>query len=277
MVNDKMREDILSFGIPVVMMGDCNQLPPVFGASSILDFPDFTLTKIMRQAEGDPIVYLSQCILHDIPIEYGTYGRSKVVESVPIDQHVISDYDMLICAKNKTRDALNKDILYNVFHRDNEVPFIGAKMICRKNDWDESIDGIYLTNGLVGYVTDINLSSLYRDILYMSFQPDFMDRSFEKLSVNYKFLTALPEEKQDFGFDDLDRFEYAYAITTHLSQGSEYPRVLFMDEKFQNREMQKRLRYTAITRAKDMVTYVKMPEAKSVFMQFNTLPSFYTA
>jgi exodeoxyribonuclease-5 len=59
MVNDKMREELLSFGIPVIFLGDHNQLPPVIGKSSMLDKPDFILTKIMRQAENDPIVYLS--------------------------------------------------------------------------------------------------------------------------------------------------------------------------------------------------------------------------
>ena len=51
MVNDDLCEDILSFGKKTVFIGDNNQLPPVFGVSSVMLSPNFALTKIMRQAE----------------------------------------------------------------------------------------------------------------------------------------------------------------------------------------------------------------------------------
>ena len=264
MVSDAIREDLLSFGIPVILCGDGNQLPPVIGTSSILDNPDFVLTKIMRQAEGDPIVYLSQCILKDIPIEYGTYGKSKVVESVPINRNILTDYDIIICAKNKTREELNNRIREEVLHYETIKPMLGDKIICRKNNWEENLNGIYLTNGLVGYITDIDYCSLYRDVIYIDFQPDFMEESFYKLSLDYKYFKAPWQEKKNFGFDfkENERFEYAYAITAHLSQGSEYENVLFMDEKFHDPLTLKRLRYTAITRARNSITYVKMKEQK---------------
>ena len=41
MVNDDLAEDILSFGIKTVFIGDNNQLPPVFGISSVMVNPDF--------------------------------------------------------------------------------------------------------------------------------------------------------------------------------------------------------------------------------------------
>ena len=218
----------------------------------------------MRQAEGDPIVYLSQCILKDIPIEYGTYGKSKVVESVPINRSILTDYDMIICAKNKTREELNNRIREEVLHYETIKPMLGDKIICRKNNWEENLNGIYLTNGLVGYITDIDYCSLYRDVIYIDFQPDFMEESFYKLSLDYKYFKAPWQEKKNFGFDfkENERFEYAYAITAHLSQGSEYENVLFMDEKFHDPLTLKRLRYTAITRARNSITYVKMKEQK---------------
>ena len=264
MVNDKMREDLLSFDIPLIMMGDQNQLPPVIGTSSILDYPDYVLTKIMRQAEGDPIVYLSQCILHNKPIDYGIYGKSRVIQSIQVNDNILKDYDMIICAKNKTREELNDRIREELLHAEGRKPMLYDKIICRKNNWDECKNGIYLTNGIVGNITDINYCSLYRDIVYIDFKPDFMDEPFEQLTLDYKYLKSDWQEKKNFGFDfkEKERFEYAYAITAHLSQGSEYPRVLFMDERFHDAETLKKLRYTAITRAVDSITYVKMQEPK---------------
>lgn len=281
MVNDKMREDVLSFGIPVVMTGDQNQLPPVFGTSSILDNPDFVLTKIMRQAESNPIVYLSQCILKNEELNYGVYGSSKVVTHIPIDKNIVTDYDMIICAKNKTREELNDRIRSEVFHYDDRKPMLGDKVICRRNDWNECINGIYLTNGLVGYVTDIDYCSMYRNVIYIDFRPDFMDEGdeFTQLSLDYKFMKADWKDKKEFGisFNDMERFEYAYAITAHLSQGSEYPRVLFMDESFHDPVTLQRLRYTAITRAMESIAYVKAEHPKKFYYNYNgysyTIPS----
>lgn len=269
MVDDKMREDLLSFGIPVIMMGDQNQLPPVIGKSSILDNPDYVLTKIMRQAEGDPIVYLSQCILHDIPVDYGIYGKSKVVSHIPIDKSIVNDYDMIICAKNKTREMLNDRIREEVLYYTDRKPMIGDKIICRKNNWGESLNGIYLTNGLVGYVTDVDYCSLYRNIIYLGFRPDFMEESFEKLTVDYEFMKSSYDMKKVLPFNEKEKFEYAYAITAHLSQGSEYSRVAFIDENFHDRQTTKRLQYTAITRARDMVTWNKKEEPKKFYYNYN--------
>ena len=270
MVNDQMIQDILSFGIPVIMMGDMHQLPPVFGISSILDYPDFVLTKIMRQEENNPIVYLSQCILKGIPLEYGTYKTSRVVPSVQIDRKILEDYNIVLCGKNKTREMLNDTIRNDVLGYPDRKPMLFDKVICRRNNWDECINGIYLTNGLSGIITDVNYCSLYRNILYMDFKPDFMDDSFDHLTVDYRFLTDDWKSKKDVPFDmEKERFEYAYAITVHLSQGSEYPSVLYMDETFHDPETLKRLQYTAVTRAVDRITYVKSEQRKLYQYNYN--------
>ena len=257
MVNDTIRADLLSFGIPIIMLGDHNQLPPVIGKSSILDKPDFILTKIMRQAEGDPIIYFSQCILKDIPIDYGVYGKSEVARSVSIDRRILDDYDIIICAKNKTRENINSEIRSGVLKIPGNEPIIGEKMICRQNNWDECINGIFLTNGLVGYITNVDYSMLYHNVILVDFQPDFMNESFSCIPLDYKYLRSSIDERRDFGISEYNKFEYAYAITAHLSQGSEYDRVLFIDEWFRDAELTKKMRYTAITRARDKITIVK--------------------
>lgn len=268
MVNDKILEDILSFGIPVILTGDHNQLAPVFGKATNLDSPDFILTKIMRQAEGDPIVYLSQCILKDIPLECGIYGKSEVVNRKEINASVVNDYDIILCAKNATRDLLNDTIRQNILGYPDRKPVVGDKLICRKNDKTEENDGIFLTNGLMGTIQDIDFCSAYRGILYLDLLPDFMDKPFEKLSVDYDYLMADYKVRKEYSFNknrELQRFEYGYAITTHLSQGSEWSRVLYMDEYMHDEETMRRLRYTAITRARDMITYVKSGNTKKKY------------
>ena len=87
----------------------------------------------------------------------------------------------------------------------------------------------------------------------MDFRPDFMDRCFRNITFDYKHMYEVP------GQDNLtneyvekynDKMEYAYAITTHSSQGSQYNKVLYMNENMmRTKEDRKRLMYTAISRA----------------------------
>lgn len=256
MVNDKMKNEILSFGIPVVFIGDMNQLPPIFGVSSVMLKPDFILTELMRQSEDDPIVMFSQDILHDRPLIPGIYGDSKIVDYYPFDESLITDFDMIICGKNKTRDMFNTNIRRDILNRKSIDPIIGDKIICRQNNWDYSLGDIFLTNGLIGYITSLSTSSLYKGYLTIDFRPDFMEESFENLELDYKFIRLSYEEKNDYGMSRFNKFEYGYCITGHLSQGSEYDDVLFINEKFWNKELTKKLAYTAITRARKSITIV---------------------
>ena len=47
-----------------------------------------------------------------------------------------------------------------------------------------------------------------------------------------------------------DTFEFAYAITVHLSQGSQYDNVFYFKERMGFSDFSRKLDYTAITRAK---------------------------
>ena len=51
-------------------------------------------------------------------------------------------------------------------------------------------------------------------------------------------------------------FEYAYALTTHLSQGSEYPAGIYYEEYLRS-DIQNQLNYTGITRFKQYLVYCK--------------------
>lgn len=267
MVNDNMRDELLSFGIPIVFVGDMNQLPPIFGISSVMLNPDYVLTQIMRQKEGDPIIQLSQMVLNDYPLREGDYGLSRVMHSIPLDEKILRDYDQIICAKNKTREAINNHVRYKLLNRRNADPVIRDKVICRQNNWEKECNGIFLTNGLIGYVTDIDRSRCSRGYMTIAFQPDFMDQSFEDLRIDMKYMRLDFIDRSNYGLTKYEKFEYGWAITCHLSQGSQWPRVLFLDEKFYDYETRKKLRYTAITRAEQSIDIVVDSRADDIILR----------
>lgn len=255
MVNDSMRDELLSFKIPIVFLGDMNQLPPVFGASSVMLHPDFILRQIMRQAEDDPIVQLSQMVLRDEPLYVGSYGESNVLPSYQIDDPIL-EYGMVICAKNMTKDMINAKIHQDILHRPNDDLYIGDTVICKQNNWGVISDNFSLTNGLIGKVLDVDRHTARKGFYRITFQPDFMKNPFEDVELDLAYFRADYPTRKDYGMSKYTKFEFGWAITAYASQGSEADKVLFFDEGFGDPDLNKRTKYTAITRAKVLIDIV---------------------
>lgn len=263
MVPIDIAQDILSFGIPVIALGDLNQLPPVFGKPFFLRNPDCILTEIMRQAKDNPIIVLSQMALSGVDIPCGRYGKQcLVIDSSKVTDEMMTRASIMICATNATRDNINYHMRHNVYGIDKRLPVIGDKLICRKNNWNESIKGISLINGLVGYVENVDLSSLKKGKINIDFRPEFFDTDmFMDLPIDVEYLFMSREEKNNLQYSPFDRtnkFEFGHGITTHLSQGSQYENVLLFEEHMGDREFRKKLLYTGITRASEGLIIAKM-------------------
>ena len=93
----------------------------------------------------------------------------------------------------------------------------------------------------------------------MDFRPDFTKSVFRNIEFDYKHMYAVPGQEtvdNNFGFF-YDKMEYAYAITCHSSQGSQYGKVMYMHEDFmRDPEDRKKLIYTALSRAIESVIVV---------------------
>ena len=117
---------------------------------------------------------------------------------------------------------------------------------------------MYLTNGTTGSIYDIDEERTTKNKLILDFIPDFnVDEAFLNVEADHKYMNSTWMERKEAGLTQYLKFEYAYMITTHLSQGSQYPSVLYLDEQFSwDRDTQCKLRYTAITRAMTRISIV---------------------
>lgn len=259
MVNETIGKDLLSFNLPVIVLGDLNQLPPVFGNSFFLRNPNVILRKIMRQAEGDPIIWLSQEVLAGRRPKIGVYGKSAVITKSDVSDYNFRDSSIVITGTNKLRYNINKyfrEELKRIEHL--EYPQYGEKVICRKNNWHKMIDnGIFLTNGTTGFVDYIDRSSYNGKTMVMDFRPDFTKSIFKNIKFDYKHLYASPTDEEDVNYMN-DKIEFAYAITVHSSQGSQWDKVMFLDEANMMRDefSRKSFEYTGITRARKSILIV---------------------
>ena len=67
-----------------------------------------------------------------------------------------------------------------------------------------------------------------------------------------------------YGFDELGQLVPAFAITVHKAQGSEYAAVVMPLARLHGRMLQRRLLYTAVSRAKKLVVLLAEPARSSV-------------
>lgn len=264
-VPEQNAVDVLSFGIPTVALGDSNQLAPPFGKAYFLEHPDVELHQIMRQAEGNPIIYLANQILAHEELREGVYGHSSVIRKKNLTDFQLRNADVIITASNRLRGSIN-DLFRGSFlgYSDLEIPHYNEKIICRRNDWSKFISNkgeIYLTNGTTGFVDYVDKRSYNGKNIVIDFKPDFGGKkAFHNLKVDLNRLNLPLGTKTDDTWiaPDTNVFEYAYALTAYSAQGSQWDNVTVLQEDnwFRNRDDYYRLLYSAITRAVNSVTVV---------------------
>jgi exodeoxyribonuclease-5 len=269
MVPKRMKKDILSFGRKVIVAGDQDQLPPIEDEPAFLTgYGVHRLTEIMRQAEDSAIIYIALRAIKGLPIHAGCYNNQVlVIDSDEITPDMIGFSDCICCGTNRTRETLNSQIRQMAGFGDSILPRYGERIICRNNNWQRVEADLALANGLCGTtLSQPDLSSYNKagDIFFVDFKPDLADVVFPAVPINYKYFSATYEQKQQLKqmqmrnrmFLQGEMFEYAYALTTHLCQGSEYNKGMYIEEQL-HPQMQKQLNYTGITRFKNGLIYVR--------------------
>lgn len=259
---DYMRHEIMKHGIKVLVAGDSGQLPPITGKPAFLTgYGIHHLTELMRQAQGNPIIYLAHRARHGEPIHYGLYGdQVLVIDESELTNEMIMNITHIICGTNKTRDKINRfkrDLLG--FHT--PLPNYGERIICRNNNWNIEMNNIALANGLSGVVSSpYSINSFNGKTFTVDFLPDLLNTPFRDVEVDYNYLISPYDIRRKMKNDRFgtngEKFEYAYALTTHLSQGAEYPCGIYYEE-FLRSNIQNQLNYTGITRFKNKMIYVK--------------------
>ena len=251
MVDEELAKDLLSFGIPVLVLGDPAQLPPVSGAGFFTEAkPDIMLTEIHRQAQDNPIVYLASQVRQGIQPDIGDYGDSRIVSKVSSTDAL--EASQILVGRNATRDTMNLKVrkLLKIY---DEYPIKGEKLICLRNDRDRAI-----FNGGMFKVDRVFESKYKTSFLNMSLNPEDDDTSLPVMVKVHKSFFSSEVAVPDWKFlKGSQEFDFGYAITCHKSQGSQWENVLIYDESWCFRDDWQRWLYTAITRASEKITLVK--------------------
>lgn len=261
---------LLSHGIYVIACGDPGQLPPIGEENGILEHPHIFLDEIMRQAAESEIIRLSADIREGKLIKPYKGTEINIVRHREMCDGMFTWADQILCGKNITRHTLNNYYRNMRYGEDIPNPIVGDKVICLKNNWDKITEtGDALVNGTIGTIDKIATvpNKWLNPMCLIDFTPetidnaDERDQTFHNLLMDWKLITTKETtvNRENFRLFPKqlwpEQFDYGYCITTHKSQGSEYDKVLVVEEVLRQADHARWL-YTACTRAAQKLTLV---------------------
>jgi exodeoxyribonuclease-5 len=266
MVTMKMFNDFAETGCRVIFVGDPFQLPPVnpgeradMKALFEVHPPRVELDEIKRQALESPIIRVAHAIRHgDNPKKHFVDGECFKVDRNRIRPEHYIRAGQVICGTNKTRHGINRAARQVLGHSHptmgQAMPVNGDKLICTMNKNDYAwINGV-----IMEATSDLRGSEVAGPVIDVMYQGELRP-SVEVYDYNWRCNYADPKQLKDHKITDwrekqmLAEMDYAYAITCHKSQGSEWDKVLLVqDWFFADTE---RWLYTAVTRAKEVLLW----------------------
>lgn len=248
MPDKQTGEDLVSFGVPILVLGDPAQLPPVFGAGYFTARPpDRMLTEVHRQALDSPVLRLATMVREGcLTLPLGEHGTSRVTERVEPEE--VLAVDQVLVGHNKTRRASIRRIreLRGLSVR-SPYPLKGERVVCLRNNHDLGImnGGVYVAaQDAVGGPDWVNLRIVPEEggpeVLVGAHPEHFLGRG---------------DEIDQWDRRDAEEFDFAGALTVHKAQGSQFRSGVLFDEW--RGDYRKEHLYTGLTRFSDRVTVVR--------------------
>ena len=281
MVPKTMVDMLLAHRVYILFLGDPGQLPQIDKKEThnLLDHPHVFLDEVMRQAAESEIIQLTMKIRNgeDIPFMHG-----KEVIVAPKAELVTGHLtwaDIIICATNKTRHNMNRQKRELLGY--SGVLQTGERIIVKRNYWEDcDEDGNALVNGTVGTVANpyesfVRIPSYIKNdrrdlpLIGCIFTPDGgksfdtfeIDKDYllkEEPCVDWRVSYQLGKLKPKIGDILPKQATYGYALTCHAAQGSEFDKVLVIEESFPfDKKEHARWLYTAVSRSAEKCVLVR--------------------
>lgn len=257
MVGEDLGRDLLSFGTPVLVLGDPAQLPPVNGEGFFTRAePDVMLTEVHRQAQDSPIIRMATIVREGGSLEIGTYGDCRVIGRADVDPAMVLGADQVLVGMNRTRTSYNSRIR-RLKGIESQTPVDGEKLIALRNDRQKKV-----LNGSLWTVLRAKKRTkrdLGECLTRLTVRPEDYGPGSKGIDIKVREEFWMGDEAH-LSWDEkkgTDEFTFGYALTCHKSQGSQWDNLLVFDEGAAFRDDARRWRYTAITRAAKTLTVVQ--------------------
>jgi exodeoxyribonuclease V len=273
MVDEAIWKDLISFGVPILAVGDHGQLPPVGSSFNLMDKPQVRLERIFRQEEESAIIEVATLARESGLLPIAQYGPGVVKldraqpETGALVGEMIENWRpelLVLCGYNATRVRLNRAIREA---RDfgTPEPSSGDRVVCLRNNRAK-----HIFNGMIGHIIRAvpALGEEGQAWYEAEIGLDGEDYTYSGYILREQFgaRAALPDVPLAPDGDRGDLWDFGYALTVHKAQGSQSPAVLVFEERFKRSsdEDYRRWLYTAVTRAQTKLTIVGPDPAESL-------------
>jgi len=269
MVDKLFFDRFVTLGLKVIYIGDHFQLPPVGDKFNIMENPDFTLTKVLRQNENNPIVKMATIVRNGEFLPVGRYGNSFHLPIDKLKDEYLPKFDQIITWTNKSRKLVNEKVR-NMLGFHDTMPQVHDKMIVKENNREQMVfngqiiyagakitrieDKKFGTIYKMNYIDELEKADIYCESKGFSYtRESFCTIGWSREQID-KMREIVSMKNFDNKYHNILHLDFGYAITCHASQGSSWKDVCVLDEK-RHRYMDEwyRWMYTAITRAEERV------------------------
>jgi exodeoxyribonuclease-5 len=238
MVSKEIHEDLMSYNLPIIYVGDHGQLEPIGTSFNLMKDPMYKLETVHRNA-GEISHFANHLRKGESAPSSKWEKQVQIVYPQAIKDEHYSKVDQVICAFNKTRCDINEKVRS---YKQIDLSYISKneKIICLRNN-----KRLGLFNGMQGVVTKIKPKNRF----------DFISDGYLHEDIRYD-PDQFGKMKNDFEFrQEENPFDYAYAITAHKSQGDEFGSVIGYEERCDKWD-HIRWSYTVASRAKRSLIWV---------------------
>jgi exodeoxyribonuclease V len=253
MVDDRVANDLRSFGKPILALFDPAQLPPVRGSGGLSKHAHNTLTEIHRQGKASGILEYSMLVREGAELRPGRFGDDCEVYragDLPPDElkGMVTAADQVLVGRNVTRRKYNQRMRQlRGTASSGPWPTTTDRVVCLRNDANAGV--------LNGSCWTVQQASTDVDAMVTTMWCTSAEDDEDEISGvqcwSHHFV-GREEEIPVYQIKDQNLFDYGYALTVHKSQGSQWDRVVVFDESHTFPDaatMWRRHLYTAVTRA----------------------------
>ena len=239
----------------ILIIGDEDQLPSVGCGNVISDllhsnlFHVSALTKVFRQSKESGIIPLAHQIKND-QLEYVQNGNG-VLFIEENDDELIRKYivDIAQEALNKSYDVKDLQVLSPMYKGSCGIDSLNNSLQALMNPYHELKPEVR-----VGFKTFrvndkvLQLKNQSEDDVYNGDIGEIIDIEIE--NKQYVITAQFQENTCSYTSENISQLTHAFCVSVHKSQGGEYPIVIIPITRRHSYMLDKRLLYTAITRAK---------------------------
>ena len=252
MVDAELGRDLMSFGVPLLVLGDPAQLPPIQGGGFFTEAePDAMLTEVHRQAADNPIIRLSMDIRAGEVSSPGAtarpkWSRKRRSRSAARDRRRSG-------AGRAQRDAAR---LQHAHARAARL----RRTNCRRPATSScacatTAQGPVQRRAVDGEGDAGDRAARHHDHAAAARRRDRRHAA-SRCRCGRNASPATSSSSTGRSASTYDEFDYGYVLTVHKAQGSQWDDVVLFDESFAFPDSRERWLYTGVTRAAKRLTVV---------------------